>query len=277
MNNGLHYGYHRLAESVMKKNVHAFSLHLAILLLFFSICLPVGSAGNEAGKIVDCQEFAYVEFSSTFDVLNILRKKERSKVNDNGGANKVERGPEGRQGPSGPPGPQGPQGPQGPAGHAGESFHFPMDPDAELTFCISLFQVGSPQFESIQVIPCVISPSGIVAHGSPVLINMTKVKPYSFVDIFSPEYGGKPITISSPEFGLYQVGVMIVTQSPQGASQIFNLNLGAQVTAGRKDVQKTTSTEIVPSGFQTVLRYPSTELQLWASFVYGFMNQAPLP
>ena len=222
-------------------------------------------------------------------------KKNHTKEHSSGKDAKVKQGPPGPKGAPGPQGPEGLPGPQGlhgikgsdglpgatgptgSTGPAGESFHFPIDVDAELTFFISLFQVGSPQFESIQVIPCVISPSGFVTQGPAVLVNIKQIAPYSFIDMYSSELSGRPIKIFSPECGVYQIGAMIVTQTPQLASQIFNLNLAAKVTTSRIGVRMKGSTEIAPSGFQTVLRYPSTELQLWVPYVYGFMNQAPFP
>lgn len=262
----------------MKKATRLFSRHLAVLLGAFSFCLTSGIASLEAKlQSSDGQGRVITDIFSLHETMIPLRAKRKSNEKKPSKFIPVQEKLKGPVGPPGPPGPPGPAGPEGPPGPPGASFQPAVDKGAELTFKVSLYQVGKPKFETIQVIPYVISPSGVITQGNPVLVNVSTIPAYTFIDLFSRKLGGNVIKISAPEYGAYQIGVTLIAQTPLDSPQIFNLNLAAQITSSRKGVKISNYTEIVPSGIQTVLRNPSTEIQLHATYVYGFMNQAPVP
>src|SRR5262249_21320492 len=121
-------------------------------------------------------------------------------------------GPIGPPGPPGPPGIPGPRGLAGIQGPPGESFKFPVNKDGQLIVQVSLFQVGNPQLKTISAIPYVVTPSGSISMGQAVILHMPTIAPYSFIDLYSPTYGGgAPIKISSPEYGVYQIGVLLIS------------------------------------------------------------------
>lgn len=262
----------------MKKAARLFSRHLAALLGAFSFCLMSGIASLEAKlQSLDGQGRVIMDIFSLHETMVPLRAKRKHNEKKLSKLVPLQEKLKGPMGPPGPPGPPGPAGPEGPPGPPGASYQPPVDRGAELAFKISLYQVGQPKFETIQAIPYVISPSGVVTQGNPVLVNVSAIPAYTFIDLFSHKLGGNVIKISAPEYGAYQIGVTLIAQTPLDFPHIFNLNLAAQVTSLRKGVKGSNYTEIVPSGIQTVLRNPSTEIQLHATYVYGFMNQVPVP
>lgn len=169
--------------------------------------------------------------------------------------------------PPGPPGPPGPQGPTGPMGQQGANFCFSQDEAGQLTFEVSLFQAGVSHLKLLHATPYVVYPSGKVITGKSVTINFADIAADSFIDLFSSSFGGAPIKISSPEYGVYQIGVQLLAQTP--IQREFNLNLAASVTALRGETLLTTFTEIIPSGLQTILRNQSTEIQMHVAYFYG--------
>lgn len=172
----------------------------------------------------------------------------------------------------GPPGPSGPPGPPGPPGLNGQQFF--KDIGKIFKFEIFLFNTGDFQFNIVQAIPYVISPSGKIILGNTVVINLMELQTNNFVEISS--LGMLPLTIESPEYGTYQIGINVFSQTPTLDKNIFNLHVGANVISYHKEEIENLIIEIPLTNSQKIQHSHGKGVQLQTFYTYIPFNISAL-
>lgn len=199
------------------------------------------------------------------DFNTIIRKKKRNPINRLIGLKNTKR----EVGPAGPPGPPGPPGTPGLDGQ-----QFFKDIGKTFQFEIFLFNTGDFQFNIVQAIPYIVSPSGKIILGNTVVINLMELQTNNFVELSS--LGMLPLTIEAPEYGTYQIGINVFSQTPTLDKNIFNLYVGANITSCCQGEIEPSFIEIPITNSQKIHHSKGKGLQLQTSYTYIPFNPISL-